>query len=64
MATYSISTVADRLSLLLDRAEIDLDSIVEEAVSVVVQNHLMELGFNDGSEMLIPVVSYDSRYAA
>lgn len=64
MTTYTSTTEADRMSILLERAEINLDSIVEQAVSVVIQNHLMELGFHDGSEMIIPVVSFDSRYAA
>ena len=64
MAAHYTSTEAERLSIMLEKAELDLDAIVEQAVSVVVQNHLMEIGFSDGSEMILPVVSFDSQYAA
>ena len=64
MSIYTSTTEADRLEALFAHADIDLDAIIERAISVLVENSIMELDFHDGSQIRIPVVSYDSRYAA
>ena len=64
MSTYTLTTEADRLDVLLAHGDINLDEIIERAVSVIVEHSIMELTFVDGSETRYPVVSYDSRYAA
>ena len=64
MSIYTSTTEADRLDLLFAHGDITLDEIIERAVSVIVENSIMELSFYDGSETRFPVVSYDNRLAA
>jgi len=53
MTTYT-STEAERLSYLFERGELDLSTIVKEAVSDIIENALRTLTFIDGSEWVLP----------
>lgn len=51
---YTSTTEADRLSYLFEHGDLDLDAIVAEAVSDIVEHSLRYLAFHDGSEWVLP----------
>lgn len=51
---YTSTTEAERLSALFEHGDINLDEIIAEAVSDIIENALRYLSFHDGSEWVLP----------